>query len=592
MTSLTFSYVRVLFVFTAKQANLLNQLQQPVPQSLSVLLTEAQRRHEKKEAKRVANRRSASVSRARKKALVQEMTDLNARLKRQALILSLLPDLVIAVDVDGVITFASDQVERILRFKPDILVGSKLTDLLVPSSREKLRKLFKELVGPEPKLDPSSVEAENRKGGPPKGLKGVSEISDPQDPPDDGKSAEASSSKGTAVAEVSDTSFPLSVVNVDVDPSSVPAKETDDNENNSDTSASRDSKRPSSLTNSMSIPRSPIAESSGNSGSDDGGGTTQKGKKGRMPSSDTSNTSSSMDQANANLERNVRWHNKKLKSMQSDEIGLFKDDVLGAAVTANNASARLSSLRVQAERPEGSSSEEDDSGYRESNESREESSSAGSDLTESNGEFPLWTRVTSVIPSTVLTRFYLGRRKPLAPTCNICLIRNDLTTLWCEVTSSVRTREPEEEYDESSEVDSRKPPPSQPDASRASSVTNETEVEVLASKPEEKEGVKEILLCLRPIRDGDEKVDPAFRFVSRAKGVEENNAGTRTIASVQVDVSSSSDQGRPSPGPAKKRKMLPSGEGGEYKRTRTESDVGVDAAIAESLVLMSSSKSA
>jgi PAS domain S-box-containing protein len=582
----------VRFVFTAKQANLLNQLQQPVPQSLSVLLTEAQRRHEKKEAKRVANRRSASVSRARKKALVQEMTELNARLKRQALILALLPDLVIAVDVDGVITFASDQVERILRFKPDVLVGSKLTDLLVPSSREKLRKLFKELVGPDAKLDPSSVEAENRKGGPPTGLKGVSEISDSQDPPDDGKSAEASSSKGTAVAEVSDTSFPLSVVNVDVDPSSVPAKQTDDNENNSDTSASRDSKRPSSFTNSLSIPRSPIAESSGNSGSDDGGGTTTKGKKGRMPSSDTSNTSSSMDQANANLERNVRWHNKKLKSMQSDEIGLFKDDVLGAAVTANNASARLSSLRVQAERPEASSSEEDDSGYRESNESREESSSAGSDLTESNGEFPLWTRVTSAIPSTVLTRLYLGRRKPLAPTCNICLIRNDLTTLWCEVTSSVRTREPEEEYDESSEVDSRKPPPSQPDASRASSVTNETEVEVLASKPEEKEGVKEILLCLRPIRDGDEKVDPAFRFVARAKGLEENIAGTRTIASVQVDVSSSSDQGRPSPGPAKKRKMLPSGEGGAFKQTRTESDVGVDAAIAESLVLMSSSKSA
>jgi PAS domain S-box-containing protein len=389
---------------------MLNQLQQPVPQSLSLLLTEAHRRHEKKEAKRVANRRSASVSRARKKALVQEMTELNARLKRQALILALLPDLVIAVDTDGVITFVSDQVERILRFKPDILVGAKLTDLLVPSSRDKLRKLFKELVGADAKLDPVVVDAESCKDGPHKGMKVVSEISDSQDAPDDNKSAEASSSKGAAVAEVSDTSFPLSVVNVDVDvdPSSVPTKQADDNENNSDTSASRDSKRPSSLTNSMSIPRSPIAESSGNSGSDDGGGTAAKKGKNGLPSSDTSNTSSSMDQANANLERNVRWHNKKLKSMQSEEIGLFKDDVLGAAVTANNASARLSSLRVQAERPEGSSSEEDDSGYRESNESREESSSAGSDLTESNGAFAVFCALRYVGHrfAAVLTRSF------------------------------------------------------------------------------------------------------------------------------------------------------------------------------------------
>lgn len=384
---------------------MLNQLQQPVPQSLSLLLTEAQRRHEKKEAKRVANRRSASVSRARKKALVQEMTELNARLKRQALILALLPDLVIAVDVDGVITFCSDQVERILRFKPDMLVGSKLTDLLVPSSREKLLRLFKELVGPEAKLDPSSADAENCKSAPHKGMKVVSEISDSQDP-DDSKSAVASSSKGTAVPEVSDASFPLSIVNVDVDPASVATKQADDNENNYDTSASRDSKQPSSLTNSVSVPRSPTAESSGNSGSDDGG-TTKKGKKATgnsLPSSDTSNTSSSMDQANANLERNVRWHNKKLKSLQSDEIGVFKDDVIGAAVTANNASARLSSLRVQPERPEGSSSEEDDSGYRESNESREESSSAASDLTVSNGAFTVvdWARVSSVICLTCI----------------------------------------------------------------------------------------------------------------------------------------------------------------------------------------------
>jgi hypothetical protein len=109
-----------------------------------------------------------------------------------------------------------------------------------------------------------------------------------------------------------------------------------------------------------------------------------------------------MDQANANLERNVRWHNKKLKSLQIDADDVYKDDVIGAAVTANNASARLSSLRVQAEQPddqpEGSSSEEDDSGYRESNESREETSStSASDLTELNGA-PSAGEVLSVDP--------------------------------------------------------------------------------------------------------------------------------------------------------------------------------------------------
>jgi PAS domain S-box-containing protein len=400
---------------SASQPRLLSSLSQPVPPSLSLLVTEAQRRHEKKEAKKVANRRSASVSRARKKALVQEMTELNARLKRQALILALLPDLVVVVDAEGVITFCSSQVERVLSYAPDVLVGSKLTDLLVPSSRAKLLKLFKELVGSGGNLEPSCNEADfsnnKKRRRSIKALKDVSEESDLQDRSEDVKSNSAPSSKGKAGAEASDASFPMSVVNVDVDSKPEAEKQTsDDNEDNSDTSASRDSKRPSSLTNSV---RSPIVDS-GNSGSDDGDKKV-KGKKApgkKLPSSDTSNTSSSMDQANANLERNVRWHNKKLKSLQSDEDGFYKDDVIGAAVTANNASARLSSLRVLADRPEdrpeGSSSEEDDSGYRESNESREETSSTStSDLTESNGMLVVGGKVVDldVFGHSELTRF-------------------------------------------------------------------------------------------------------------------------------------------------------------------------------------------
>jgi hypothetical protein len=87
------------------------------------------------------------------------------------------------------------------------------------------------------------------------------------------------------------------------------------------------------------------------------------------------------------------------------------------------------------------------------------------------------------------------RTKPLAPTCRICIIRQDLTTVWCEVTSSIRTRSSDEETSDSLE---------EPFES--------SEVAVVAAPP--KTEVKELLLCLRPIRDGEKKVDETLRFVS------------------------------------------------------------------------------
>ena len=89
---------------------LLRDTNQPIPQPVAMLLADARRKEEKRIAKRAANRRSACSSRARKKALVEEMTKANARLRRQAMILALLPDLVIAITVDGKITFCSAQV--------------------------------------------------------------------------------------------------------------------------------------------------------------------------------------------------------------------------------------------------------------------------------------------------------------------------------------------------------------------------------------------------------------------------------------------------------------------------------------------------
>ena len=100
---------------TESHVQLLRDTNQTIAQPVAMLLADARRKEEKRSAKRVANRKSACTSRARKKALVEEMTRTNARLKRQALILALLPDLVIAITVEGEITFCSAQVRSILR---------------------------------------------------------------------------------------------------------------------------------------------------------------------------------------------------------------------------------------------------------------------------------------------------------------------------------------------------------------------------------------------------------------------------------------------------------------------------------------------
>jgi hypothetical protein len=123
-------------------------MNQPVPHSVAILRSESERKIKKKNDKRVANRKSASNSRARKKALVDEMTKANARLKKQAMILALLPDLVITTTIEGEITFCSAQAERILQYKTDDLAGAKLYNLLVPSSRHALKSLIEDLVHP------------------------------------------------------------------------------------------------------------------------------------------------------------------------------------------------------------------------------------------------------------------------------------------------------------------------------------------------------------------------------------------------------------------------------------------------------------
>ena len=93
--------------------------------------------------------------------------------------------------------------------------------------------------------------------------------------------------------------------------------------------------------------------------------------------------------------------------------------------------------------------------------------------------------------SLIAPCFFSDRRQKLAPTCRMCLIRDDLTTVWCEVTSSIRDRSLDEEGEE------------KPAAESAGASSDPTALTLEN---------KELLLCLRPIRDGEKKVDESLRF--------------------------------------------------------------------------------
>jgi len=118
----------------------------------------------------------------------------------------------------------------------------------------------------------------------------------------------------------------------------------------------------------------------------------------------------------------------------------------------------------------------EDSGYWDSNESSEK-----------------YAEDSSSISGASAVSWEKGKRpRPLAPGCNVCLIRNDLSTIWCELTSSIRTRRFNDEDSELGIIDHNPKPAA----------------EVLAEEPIAE---KELLLCFRPILEG-RKVGEEFRF--------------------------------------------------------------------------------
>ena len=131
-----------------------------------------------------------------------------------------------------------------------------------------------------------------------------------------------------------------------------------------------------------------------------------------------------------------------------------------------------------------------------------------------------------------------SRPRPLAPTCNVCLIKDDLGTIWCEVTSSIWTRSVDNEVGDavtssSSGEKSSDPVNEKNDNSASRGSTNEE------SSPKPANVVRELLLCLRPIRDGEEKVGEELRFCPpshRGKKEEEETGRKQNQKTVALPV--------------------------------------------------------
>jgi hypothetical protein len=188
----------------------------------------------------------------------------------------------------------------------------------------------------------------------------------------------------------------------------------------------------------------------------------------------------------------------------------------------------------------------------------------------------------------------------------VCLIRDNLSTVWCEVTSSIRTRNPTEDFADDIDFEEitksdRKPSPV-PDTSSSKTAQSLD----AGATPSEGE-VQEILLCLRPIRDGDQKVDEKHRFVKKREVSDDSGNSNSAHSSVEMDNSRPSTE--PCSGTGASSSELPE-KMAPKKRARTHTEVGVSSSkrvrvskkaskqapfaendIAESLMIMSNKNS-
>ncbi len=97
---------------------------------------------DKKLQKRAANRRSAQLSRKRKKQFIEELKEENDDLRRKEQILRSIPDLIVVFDSSGKLGFVSHSVSNFLEFTPNELVGTSFWERLCEGSVRLLKAAF------------------------------------------------------------------------------------------------------------------------------------------------------------------------------------------------------------------------------------------------------------------------------------------------------------------------------------------------------------------------------------------------------------------------------------------------------------------
>jgi hypothetical protein len=281
------------------------------------------------------------------------------------------------------------QVERVLRHDASSLLGANIEDIIVPSSRESIRGLIRDLIMAEQRAALSEFSVEDGEE-----VEDIGENDrvdeDQEDGGDgggrdrannDGNDRENNSASTTCIPthQVSEhysseqSLFPpLLEVNVnagqtsgevaageDVSDSSgdPPGKKSSSQQKQQQEKVNNNSSEMSSLTHKNScgvggesgedgttaaLPRQESSLSTGSTSSDI---DKNSKKQASSPSTECDDSTSSENKANANLLKNVEMC-KLNKDKEDDEQVRFsyKDDVMGAFVTANNADAKLSSL--------------------------------------------------------------------------------------------------------------------------------------------------------------------------------------------------------------------------------------------------------
>jgi PAS domain S-box-containing protein len=97
---------------------------------------------DRKLQKRAANRRSAQLSRKRRKQFMEELKEENDTLRRKEQILRSIPDLIVVFDSAGKLWFVSESVSRFIKFQSKELEGSSIWDRLCEDSVRLLKAAF------------------------------------------------------------------------------------------------------------------------------------------------------------------------------------------------------------------------------------------------------------------------------------------------------------------------------------------------------------------------------------------------------------------------------------------------------------------